>query len=107
MKQSQNETKPHIFCQSKLNVCVLQQNHPALYFSSYSGDNDFLGYLFQWLNGLAIIKMHLGLNLVNDIELDYGFFRGGFLVDLQPFPCCNQHCGYCSRGNFWQLMAVI
>lgn len=49
-----------ILCQSKINVCVLQPNQPALCFSSYHGGNAFLGYLFQWLNGLAVEMMHLG-----------------------------------------------
>lgn len=72
-------------CQSEINVCVLQPNQPALCFSSYSGGNDFLGYLFRWLNGLAVVKVHLGHNLFNDIELDYGFYRGGFLVIYSIF----------------------
>lgn len=82
MELSQSETKPLILCQTKINVYILQPNQWTLHFSSCSGGNDFLGYLFQWLDGLAVVKVHLGHNLFNDIELDYGFCRGGFLVDL-------------------------
>jgi len=60
----------------------LQQNQLVFYVSSYSGGKGFLGYLFQWLNNLAVVKVYLSHNLFYDIELDYGFNRGGFLVDL-------------------------